>query len=423
MNSQRMLPQTCFLLLALASCFSLVGCTPNIQYPDHLLAEYRAQKEVGNDYMDLKVFVASSLSWLFGTIETPTLPDDLRSDLHLSDVLDINSIRRAAGPVGRNADGIESGVFRKHCTICHGLGGDGLGPSAMMLAPYPRDYRRGTFKFATSGQGKPPSHDDLVRIITDGIPGTAMPAMAALANDPHFKEDIEVLADYVVFLAIRGEVERRIWLEFIPELSQEEMNELAKVRDANDLTLESKQQLLDIVQTVGERWRNLAPTPNSVSSLAFQWPEDLESEKHAEMLASAKRGADLFQSETTACVQCHGATGNGDGRLNDFDEWTKDWTFRAGVDPRNPEQWKPLKRLGLLKPIVDQPRNLHYGAFRGGDDPYLIFNRLANGIAGTPMPAIPRIESSPVGLREDQIWDLVNFCQSLAFEETNRSEL
>ncbi|OYW18898.1 MAG: hypothetical protein B7Z55_09805, partial [Planctomycetales bacterium 12-60-4] len=38
-------------------------------------------------------------------------------------------------------------VYMKNCLHCHGVAGDGAGPTARYLNPKPRDYRLGVFKF------------------------------------------------------------------------------------------------------------------------------------------------------------------------------------------------------------------------------------------------------------------------------------
>lgn len=71
-------------------------------------------------------------------------------------------------------------VYEKKCALCHGDQGDGDGPAAPLLSPRPRDFTKGKFKIRTSPTGKPPTDADLFRIITDGMPGTSMPAWRVL---------------------------------------------------------------------------------------------------------------------------------------------------------------------------------------------------------------------------------------------------
>src|SRR3974390_2059387 len=41
-------------------------------------------------------------------------------------------------------------LYMTHCQHCHGVTGDGKGPTARFLNPRPRDYRQGTFKFKST---------------------------------------------------------------------------------------------------------------------------------------------------------------------------------------------------------------------------------------------------------------------------------
>jgi len=65
--------------------------------------------------------------------------------------------------------------FRRHCATCHGLRGDGLGPSATFLEPRPRDFTKGAFKFRSTPTGALPTDRDLLAVVTEGLRGTSMP--------------------------------------------------------------------------------------------------------------------------------------------------------------------------------------------------------------------------------------------------------
>src|SRR5579871_3796418 len=41
-------------------------------------------------------------------------------------------------------------LYMRHCLHCHGVSGDGDGPTAQYLNPRPRDYRQGVFKFTST---------------------------------------------------------------------------------------------------------------------------------------------------------------------------------------------------------------------------------------------------------------------------------
>jgi len=70
-------------------------------------------------------------------------------------------------------------VYERKCLLCHGEKGDGKGPSAELLLPKPRDFTRGLYKIRST-VNKTPTDQDLFRIITEGMPGTSMPAWAVL---------------------------------------------------------------------------------------------------------------------------------------------------------------------------------------------------------------------------------------------------
>lgn len=74
-------------------------------------------------------------------------------------------------------------VFEVHCVACHGTKGDGNGPAATFLTRQrPRNFTLGVFKFRLT-QGDLPTDADLLRTISRGVRGTAMPAWYELPLD------------------------------------------------------------------------------------------------------------------------------------------------------------------------------------------------------------------------------------------------
>ena len=65
-------------------------------------------------------------------------------------------------------------TYQRLCAGCHGVAGDGRGPSGRGLTPPPRDFTRGAFKFAAVPAGMLPRDEDLARTIRRGLAGTAM---------------------------------------------------------------------------------------------------------------------------------------------------------------------------------------------------------------------------------------------------------
>lgn len=67
-------------------------------------------------------------------------------------------------------------IYEHRCSGCHGTEGDGLGAAAERLNPPPRDFTLGMYKIKTSGfEEFLPNDDDLLRMIRDGMSGSAMP--------------------------------------------------------------------------------------------------------------------------------------------------------------------------------------------------------------------------------------------------------
>ncbi len=71
-------------------------------------------------------------------------------------------------------------IYEKKCALCHGEKGDGSGPAAPLLDPRPRDFTKGKYKIRTSASGRLPTDADLFRVISEGMPGTSMPAWKVL---------------------------------------------------------------------------------------------------------------------------------------------------------------------------------------------------------------------------------------------------
>lgn len=71
-------------------------------------------------------------------------------------------------------------LYETRCATCHGEKGDGEGAAAHLLYPRPRDFTKGVFKFRATPSGSLPTDADLLRTVTNGVAGTAMPSFADL---------------------------------------------------------------------------------------------------------------------------------------------------------------------------------------------------------------------------------------------------
>lgn len=95
-------------------------------------------------------------------------------------------------------------LFAKQCVVCHGEAGDGAGKFAYLMNPRPRNFKVGNFKLSTT-ENLIPTDDDLLRTISRGMPGSAMPPWSHLPT-----ADLRALVAYVRKInidAVRAELE------------------------------------------------------------------------------------------------------------------------------------------------------------------------------------------------------------------------
>jgi cytochrome c oxidase cbb3-type subunit 2 len=72
-------------------------------------------------------------------------------------------------------------VYLRRCVGCHGVNGDGNGPAAAFFQKdRPRNFTLGVFKFRLTPSGSMPDDGDVLRTITRGVRGTAMPSWQEL---------------------------------------------------------------------------------------------------------------------------------------------------------------------------------------------------------------------------------------------------
>lgn len=353
-----------------------------------------------------KTEVGTILKSLFGTPDDPEFPMLLGDEDPGHDIISLENLKMAAGPVNSDKDGKPSGLYREHCAHCHGITGCGAGPTAAFLNPYPRDFRLGKFKFKSTPLRAPPTDHDMVTLLRNGIPGTAMPSFRTLPQD-----EIDALVDYVKYLTMRGQFERYLLAE-INGLDGEPIVDLDLVKQNADGAEPSDEDL--------EEFEEQAYTIFSeglMESIIYRWlkrdrrvtkippaPANVDPE-HVDHIDIVNQGRDLFYTKGN-CMQCHGAIGMGDGQTANFDDWTNEWI--SGVDPNDDSTIAEFLAVGALPPRPIRPRNLYVPVFRGGSHPNDVYLRLANGIEGTPMP-------SSAALTPAEIWALVAYVKALPY--------
>lgn len=215
-------------------------------------------------------------------------------------------------------------LYEANCERCHGKTGEGNGPDSLNMTPAPRNFTTKIFKFKTSSYKESiPFDEDIYQVISDGLPGSAMPSFKGSIS----KEERRHVVAYVKQLAnISGEAKEKIdYSGWVPPTSDKKA--LKKVKK-------------------------------------------------------------LFSSR---CSACHGENGRGNTTMELEDEWG------GFIWPRN-----------LTK---------HY-SFRIGNAPIEIFQRISAGIPGTPMPSFADPEAGEDHLKQDELWMMANYVNSL--EDRNR---
>jgi mono/diheme cytochrome c family protein len=370
-HAERGNERVCLLLFLVAI---LSGCSASKPPEFRLNTEGRDAATIGRKQ---KGAIEQTLTTLFGTPDVPAVPD--RANLRLS------LLKAAAGPIGGDAEGNQWGLFRRHCAGCHGISGDGAGAAAAVLDPYPRDFRNGVFKYTSTGGGAKPLGEDLLRTLQQGIPGTAMPSFRKLPG-----EQLDVLLEYVKYLAVRGETELHLFETVVDE-------DASLPPDVGEVVEEG---LLPAARSWDDA-RTMAVVPPSPPSA-----DDVPLLRRSS--AAIARGRKLFAG-AGQCVRCHGPLGDGRGEQAElYDDWNK---RKVGSSP---EQVRKLATRFRLPIERLHPRDFTRGIFHGGDRPIDQYWRIYVGIKGTPMPPHGPSPGSKGVLTPEEIWDVVYYVRSLA---------
>ncbi|QDV27944.1 c-type cytochrome [Aureliella helgolandensis] len=416
----------CWLLsCVLVSILSVAGCdAPIASFEPNGLYLKRMELVEGVELPRAEADVQAVLTELFGTPDEPKWPEMLQAEPAYSELVLPERLQRAAGPVRSDEDDVHYGLYREHCVYCHGVTGDGLGPTSRFLNPYPRDFRMGKVKFKSTPLGKKPTRSDLWRTLHEGVSGTSMPSFRLLEQ-----EDLEALLDYLIYLSIRGEVERKLIDEAAFELDFEAGERLydPALKVTDPAAFDSQWEVIQgCVVDVADSWLEANDEAVVVEGPPDDYPlwgrdNNGTSQMQQRLADSVAHGRELYHGKIANCATCHGATAVGDGQLGDYDEWTKEWTTSVGIDPQKPDDLAPMLKLGGLKPRHALPRNLRTGVYRGGSRPIDLYLRIVYGIDGTPMPAAAMQPANPQGMTEGDVWDLVNYILSLPYEPLSQA--
>ncbi len=308
-----------------------------------------------------------------------------------------------------------SKLYRRQCLHCHGLEGNGRGPTGYWVNPHPRDYRQGRFKFTSSTQDlgeRKARRDDLMHTLVHGIEGSSMPSFGAYP-----RADLDKLISYVIHLSIRGEVEYQVIGQCMSGSDKLVAPPNAEEVEAVRKSLQAENKAADeIKKTIDEITALQPPTDKEIKAASdfldakfaesmeffpMRWiaaqeavitPDAYPYEDNEEaLLVSAARGAALFmQPGDASCVSCHKNLGR--------------------EAPYSFDQWGTIVR----------PRDLVSGYYRGGRRPIDMYYRVWSGINGAGMASYDKLlrpNDEDKAKKIDKIWDLVNFMQALHYPD------
>jgi len=250
-------------------------------------------------------------------------------------------------------------LYRRHCLHCHGVSGNGRGPTAAWINPHPRDFRhdpeKTVFKFVSSENGFP-LREDLLRTLRHGLDGSAMPGFKYLTE-----AELDALISYVVHLNIRGSVEFAL------------IDALQKRASLRGRPEEIRAEAKDATARALDRWKQA--TPVEVKPYPSEYG-DINSPP----AESIERGHELFIG-TGICRTCHL-------------DYGRQAAFRYDI-------WGTMVR----------PNNLTAGIYRAGRRPVDFYYRIALGIGPSGMQkAADEVKNDP-----KKMWDLVNFVRTLPY--------
>jgi cytochrome c len=207
-------------------------------------------------------------------------------------------------------------LYAAYCLACHGERGEGDGPAARYVYPRPRNFGSGKFRIITTDNGYP-SDADLLRVITRGMPGSAMFPFAHLSEGDR--------------LVLAGEVRRLVRASVL-----ERLRRMAEERGEDD------------PDWVAERLEKLTRVGEPIAVPADWPPADT---------ASVARGAALYREQ---CATCHGEKGKGDSpqvMRNDDGTLARARDFTRGIFKGGRDRDQLYARTVLGLPGSPMPAN------------------------------------------------------------------
>lgn len=228
-----------------------------------------------------------------------------------------------AFPVLNKAEMIHEGkiLYLQRCSGCHGINGKGDGPAAKFFRVKPRDFTTCLYKFKSTPGTSLPLDSDLLRVLKNGVPSTAMPAF------PHY----------------------------------------------------SDQQLMDVIEYI----KTFCPDWDKLETQSQPPPEDWQTLKPPPFLGtpdSIAKGKILFEQN---CAACHGINGDGNGpaalSIHDPSAECQKWSGNTCVE--RPLERPANLTLGVLPGVYtvnDIYKTITMGVLNGSGGGMPAFNALSS---------------------------------------------
>lgn len=265
---------------------------------------------------------------------------------------------------GNDPDGAE--LYTLHCARCHGVNGDGNGPTPMLPKARHFGYERFKFTDTLNGLKQPqgaagtlggiPTDDVLMALVKRGIAGSPMPAFDKL-TDPELK----AIVGYVRTRFLKPD--RLLAARLAVELEKAKKDE--EFDPKKDWPPKAEKQ---------DKW-----FAEAVADVTGSEPCPLPSPYPEPKAGYEQRAAALFNK--LGCLGCHGPDGKGT------------------IDPNRKND----------NGTVAYPRDFTAEIYKGGAEPEHLYRRIYLGIPGTPMKAFGK-EATP-----DEIVDLVYYVKLKKF--------
>jgi mono/diheme cytochrome c family protein len=389
--------------------------------------------------------IGKALEALFGTPAKPTVnTKDTEIDPQIISDLKLDDATLAMG----------STRYRIHCLHCHGVPGDGRGPTARWINPHPRDFRQGLFKFQSTDQAKGqfPQRSDLLKTVRYGLEGTAMPSFNLLQDN-----ELEALVSYVIHLSIRGEAEYSVFKTFANDPSGQ------PVWNGGEDTIEST--LKFFAKQRAAFWHNAQTPDSAIKVLPYEPPAGVKPD--VALKESALRGKQIFlakisdefkKEHAVKALKMQQLSSKVESLLKKKREAAKlqnpkltekeladiSLDAKEKANPFSKDELASLEKEAGTKKEMDKaelylkgascvtchvdygrqarfrfddwgtlvrPNNFTQGIFRGGKRPVDIYYRVHSGIRGSGMQSFyPTFKDHP-----EYLWDLVNFVSNLSY--------